>query len=254
MYKQIHLEKKGYVALITINRPKQLNALNKQVFQELSQALNYLEEEKKIRVLILTGAGDKSFVAGADIKEFINFDEQQALTLSANGQKSLFDRIENYSKPVIAAINGYALGGGLELALSAHIRLASKRAKMGLPETTLGLIPGYGGTQRLPQIIGKGRALELILTSKMIDAEKGYEIGLINKVCQHEDLISTAMDMAGLIAKNAPNAQAAAIKAVNQAFTSKGFKVEIEEFSRCFQTDEFKEGVSAFLEKRKPNF
>ena len=254
MLKEVHLEKKEHVALITINRPKQLNALNKRILEELSETLNHLEKEKTIRVLILTGAGDKSFVAGADIKEFMNFGEKEGLDLSANGQKSLFDRVEHYPKPIIAAINGYALGGGLELALSTHIRIASKQAKMGFPETTLGLIPGYGGTQRLPQIIGKGRALELILTSKMINAKEGYRIGLINQVCEHEELISTAMDMADAIIKNAPNAQSAAIKAVNQAFTSEGFKVEIEEFSRCFGTDEFKEGVSAFLEKRKPNF
>ena len=254
MFKQIILKKTKYVALITINRPEQLNALNKQIFKELNQVLNDLELREDIRVLILTGAGNKSFVAGADIKEFKNFDHKEGLQLSANGQKSIFDRIENYTKPVIVAINGYALGGGLELALSAHIRIASKQAKMGLPETTLGLIPGYGGTQRLSQIIGKGKALELILTSKMIGAEEGYRIGLVNQICEHEDLISTAMNLADEIVKNAPKAQSAAIKAVNSAFTRGGFKVEREEFSKCFSRKEFKEGLSAFLEKRKPNF
>lgn len=255
-YKNIILKKDGFKAIITINRPKQLNALNKVTIEELSQLLQDLKTEAEIRVVIITGSGEKAFVAGADIKEFANFTINEGSELAAEGHKKLFDLIENYSKPVIAAINGFALGGGLELAMSCHIRIGSAKARMGLPEVSLGLIPGYGGTQRLAQLIGKGRALEMITTAQMLKADRAYEIGLLNHVVEAEELMDKCNAVADKICKNSPNAIHSAIKCVNAGFKDgmDGYKVEIEEFGKCFGHTEFKEGTGAFLEKRKPNF
>lgn len=250
----IQVVQNEFVATLTINRPQQLNALNKDTIAELSSALNIIQHNSNIRVVIITGSGDKAFVAGADIKEFINFTPEEGKALAKNGQDLLFDVIANFNKPVIAAINGYALGGGLELALACHIRIAAQNAKMGLPEVTLGLIPGYGGTQRLAQLVGKGKAYEIILSAKMLDATEAKNIGLINEITTPENLLQQATNMANSIAKNSPNAIQNAILAIQSSFSNDGLKTEIDLFGSCFGSNDFKEGTNAFIEKRKPNF
>ena len=244
------------VGIITINRPKKLNALNKETILELHNALKVLDQDFSIRAILLTGSGDKAFVAGADITEFSDFNIQQAAQLSREGQTLLFDYAENLSTPIIAAINGFALGGGLELAMAAHIRVASINARLGLPEVSLGLIPGYGGTQRLTQLVGKGRAIEIITTANMIDATKAAEWGLVNSVTSVEELIPYCLSLAQKITVNGPLAVSACLKSVNANLKDgvNGFDVEISEFAKCFGTQDFKEGISAFLEKRKANF
>lgn len=256
MFENITVETNDFVTYITINRPSQLNALNKQTIQDLNLALQNCEADSNTGVIILTGSGEKAFVAGADIKEFADFTIAEGGVLASHGQEILFDYVENFPKPIIAAINGFALGGGLELALSAHIRVASLNAKMGLPEVSLGVIPGYGGTQRLAQLVGKGRANEMIFTAGMISAEEALNYGLVNSIVEQKDLIETCEGIAKKILKNSPMAIRSAIKAVNAGFKNgvNGFEVEIEEFGKCFGTTEFKEGTSAFLEKRKANF
>jgi enoyl-CoA hydratase len=250
----ILLEKEDKITLITINRPESLNALNAKTIQEISLALDEISADASCRVIILTGSGQKSFVAGADIKEFSDFGQEKAEELARNGQNALFNKIENMSKPVIAAVNGFALGGGLELAMACHIRYASENAKLGLPEVTLGLIPGYGGTQRLPKLVGKGIANELIFSAKMIPAARAKEIGLVNEVYPIEDLLTKTKELANIIAHNSPMAIAKAIHAVNLSDTDKGFETEIKYFGELFDLEDKKEGVSAFIEKRKPNF
>lgn len=255
-FENILVEKENRIAIVTINRPSKLNALNKVTINELHEALKGLADDNEIRVIILTGSGEKAFVAGADISEFANFDSSQGAELAAKGQELLFNFIQNLSKPVIAAVNGFALGGGLELAMSAHFRVASDNAKMGLPEVTLGVIPGYGGTQRLPQLIGRGRAMEMILTAQMIDAQKAFAYGLVNEVVPQQELLSYTKTIAEKICKNSPNAIKEAIEAVNANFEDgvNGYEVEIKNFGNCFGTPEFIEGTTAFLEKRKANF
>ena len=255
-YQNIVAEHEDQLGFITIDRPKKLNALNKATIKELHDAFVTLDEDKDIRVIIITGSGEKAFVAGADISEFADFDAKQGKALAAKGQKELFDLVAELSTPVIAAVNGFALGGGLELAMASHIRVASSNAKMGLPEVSLGLIPGYGGTQRLPQLVGKGRALEMITTGGMITAEQALSYGLVNHVVSQEELLSFCEDLGSKIARNSPMAIGAAIKAVNANYDESvnGFKVEIAAFGNCFGTEDFEEGTSAFLEKRKPNF
>lgn len=253
-YENILLDKQNKISVITINRPESLNALNAQTISELSSVLEELNTDADCRVIILTGSGEKSFVAGADIKEFSDFGQEKAEELARNGQNSLFNKIENMTKPVIAAVNGFALGGGLELAMACHIRYASENAKLGLPEVTLGLIPGYGGTQRLPKLVGKGIANEMIFSAKMIPAQRAKEIGLVNEVYPVEELLTKAKELANAIAHNSPMAIAKAIHAVNLSDTDKGFETEIQYFGELFDLDDKKEGVSAFLEKRKPNF
>jgi len=244
------------IVLLTLNRPQQLNALNYQLIDNLNQELKKIKTDKNLKSVIITGSGEKAFVAGADIKEFAELSREEGKSLAKDGQKKLFDFIENFPKPVIAAINGFALGGGLELAMACHIRLASKNAKMGLPEVSLGVIPGYGGTQRLAQLVGKGKAMEMITTGRMIDANQALNYRLVNNVVESEELISKCEELAHQIAKNSPNAISAAIKSINAGFDSSlnGFKVEINSFGNCFGTEDFIEGTSAFLEKRKPNF
>lgn len=245
----------GKIAVVTINRPQFLNALNKLTIQELSDCIGELELDDEVRVIIITGAGEKSFVAGADIKEFMNFDQQGGEELSRVGQELLFNKIEKLSKPVIAAINGFALGGGLELALACHIRIASENAKLGLPELSLGLIPGYGGTQRLTQIVGKGIALELMLSSSMIDAKAAKQLSLVNHVFNQQELLIETKKIAQSFIKNSPNAISNLLKAVSFGTDqSAGLSREVELFGECFGTNDFKEGTTAFLEKRKPNF
>lgn len=250
----LHIEDRK--ALITINRPSQLNALNKATIGELNEALTLVEGNDEVRVVILTGTGEKSFVAGADIKEFADFDTARGEQLAAEGQAKLFDKLENFSKPVIAAVNGFALGGGLELAMSCHVRIASDNAKMGLPEVSLGVIPGYGGTQRLAQLAGKGKAMEMILTASMIGAEEALQWGIVNRVVAQAELMDTCHALATQMMKNGPKAQSAAIKAVNAgfAFGVDGYAAEVKAFGECFGTPEFLEGTGAFMEKRKPNF
>ena len=252
----IHLQTKNGIGLLLIRRPQQLNALNIETIEELHQRLNILEKDNNIKVLILSGEGEKAFAAGADIKEFANFSKKQGKELARTGQEKLFNKIENFTKPVIAAINGFALGGGLELAMSCHIRVASENAKMGLPEVSLGVIPGYGGTQRLPQLVGKGRAMELIMTAGMISAEEALRIGLVNYVVPQHELLSSVKKIADKIMRNSSVAISGAINAVNANFKDgvNGYQVEVTEFGKCFGTQDFKEGTTAFLEKRKPNF
>ena len=255
-YENITTAQEDRVHIITINRPKQLNALNKATIQELHDTLDTANKDDSTRAIILTGSGEKAFVAGADIKEFANFNVEQGQELAANGQEVLFNFIQNLSTPVIAAVNGFALGGGLELAMASHIRVASDNAKLGLPEVSLGVIPGYGGTQRLAQLVGRGKAMELITTAGMIDAKSAEQWGLVNHVVAQEELMGLAMKLAKKICNNSGSAIKSAIKAVNANYVDglNGFNVEISEFGNCFGTDEFKEGTSAFLEKRKPEF
>lgn len=255
-YQQILSEVKENILYITINRVQKLNALNKEVLTELAHAIRFATNTEEVRGVLLTGAGEKAFVAGADISEFQNYTLVEGKELAKTGQQNVFDAIENCPKPVVAAINGFALGGGLELAMACHIRIASDNAKLGLPEVTLGLIPGYGGTQRLTQLVGKGRAIEMITTADMITAEKAAAIGLVNEVVAQADLLIKAEEILNKIKQRAPLAVASAIKAVNASSNKEvnGFETEIEEFGNCFQTVDFKEGVTAFLEKRKAVF
>ena len=255
-YTNILVEKSDLICKITINRPEKLNALNKATIEELSQAFTEANQASDVGVIILTGSGEKSFVAGADIKEFADFSVELGKELSAKGHESLFNLVENLGTPVIAAVNGFALGGGLELAMSSHIRIASTNARLGLPEVSLGVIPGYGGTQRLAQLIGKGKAFELIFSAGMMDAESALKWGLVNEVVEQADLMATCEKLASKILNNSPNAISAAIRCVNANYENgvNGYDVEIDEFGKCFGTDEFKEGTQAFLEKRKPNF
>lgn len=255
-YQNILSELKEQILYVTINREQKLNALNKETLAELADVISFAEQNESVRGILLTGAGEKAFVAGADISEFSNYTTEQGEALARVGQEQVFNAIENCSKPVIAAINGFALGGGLELALSCHMRVASDNAKLGLPEVSLGLIPGYGGTQRLTQVIGKGRAIEMIATADMISANQAEIIGLVNYVVPQDELIAKAVTILDRIKLRAPLAVASAIKSVNAAhsFGVNGFETEIKEFGKCFNTEDFKEGTTAFLEKRKPVF
>jgi enoyl-CoA hydratase len=244
------------IGQITINRPSKLNALNVATIKELHDALEKLDNDETVRVIIVTGEGEKAFVAGADISEFAHFSIEEGAQLAAQGQERLFDFVENLKTPTIAAVNGFALGGGLELAMACHFRIASDNAKMGLPEVSLGVIPGYGGTQRLPQLIGKGRAMEMIMTAGMISAEEAYRAGLVNHVVPQAELIDFTKNIAQRIMKNSPMAIGKAIKAINANYKDgvNGFETEIRNFGKCFGTEDFKEGTTAFLEKRKATF
>jgi enoyl-CoA hydratase len=256
MYNNIVVESKDKYQIITINRPKQLNALNKETIQELHDALDAANKDHATGAVILIGSGEKAFVAGADIKEFADFSISQGGDLARKGQEMLFDFIENMEIPVVAAVNGFALGGGLELAMASHIRLASDNARLGLPEVSLGVIPGYGGTQRLAQLVGRGKANEMVFTAGMISAEEALQLGLVNYVVSQEELLPKAEKIVSKILNNSKTAITSAIKAVNANFEdgTNGYHMEIKEFGICFGTDDFKEGTTAFLEKRKPNF
>ncbi len=255
-FENILIEQNDYLAKVVINRPKKLNALNKATIEELHSAFQKLNKDQSVKVILLTGSGEKAFVAGADISEFAHFSVNEGGKLAAKGQELLFDFVENLTTPVIALVNGFALGGGLELAMSCHFRIASDNARMGLPETSLGVIPGYGGTQRLPQLIGKGKAMELVMTAGMINAEEAKEYGLVNYVVPQEELIPLGEKIASKIVRNSSVAIGKAIKAINSGFVDgvDGYKSEINEFGDCFGTEDFKEGTTAFLEKRKPDF
>ena len=240
---------------ITINRPDKLNALNKDVFTDLDKAADEIENNAEIKSAIITGAGSKAFVAGADITEFAELNKAEAMSLSKRGQ-DIFFKIENSSKPVIAAVNGFALGGGCELAMACHFRIAGSHAKFGQPEVNLGLIPGYGGTQRLTQLIGKGRAIELLISGNMIDAATALQYGLVNYVVPADELLNKAIAVLAQINTKAPIAIAAAIRAANAVYdeTKNGYAMEVNAFGECFATDDMKEGTKAFLEKRVANF
>lgn len=255
-YKNLLLSVSEDIAKVTINRPTKLNALNSETLMEIEKAFNYIKNEDNIKVTIVTGAGEKAFVAGADISELKACNSESGKTFSEQGQK-VFDLIENLRKPVIAAINGFALGGGCELALACHIRLASENAKFGQPEVNLGIIPGYGGTQRLSRLINTGRALEYILTGNLINSEEALRIGLINRIIPNEELIHKAEEMAKLIASKGQIAVGLALESVlstNNLNQSEGLKLESELFGKCCGSEDFNEGTTAFLEKRKPHF
>ncbi|MFM7645680.1 MAG: enoyl-CoA hydratase-related protein [Sphingomonadales bacterium] len=243
------------VLVVTINRPDKMNALNRSVFEELEKVLDVVDTDKQIKAVIITGAGNKAFVAGADISEFTTLDSNEAKQLARRGQL-VFERIEKNSKPFIAAVNGFALGGGCELAMACHIRLAAEQAKFGQPEVNLGLIPGYGGTQRLTQLVGKGKALELMMSGNMLSAAEALQWGLVNHVCTSEELIERSRQLLATIISKGPGAVARVISAVNALYEKgdQGYLEEVRLFGECFGTAEMKEGVSAFLEKRKPNF
>jgi enoyl-CoA hydratase len=253
-YQNILADTKERIQYITINRESKLNALNKDTLAELHTALTSAFDDAQVGGIIITGAGAKAFVAGADISGFPALDADGGRELARVGHTTVFDLIANGPKPVIAAINGFALGGGLELALACHIRVASDNAKMGLPELTLGLIPGYGGTQRLPQLVGRGKALEMILTSDMLTADQALQHGLVNHITDQTGLLPKAEEILNKILQRSPLAVAAAIAAVNAAGTPDGFQHEISAFGDCFGTTDMKEGVDAFLNKRKPVF
>jgi enoyl-CoA hydratase len=243
------------ILTITINRPDKLNALSKEVFTDLNTVIDEIISTAEIKSAIITGAGPKAFVAGADITEFGGLDKVAAMALAKRGQ-DIFARIENCPKPIVAAVNGFALGGGCELAMSCHFRVASENAKFGQPEVNLGLIPGYGGTQRLVQLIGKGKAMELLLSAHMIDAAEAKQLGLVNYVTTAETLLEHTKKILDIINSKAPLAVAACIKAANAVYdeTKDGYAVEIEEFGNAFATEDMKEGTTAFLEKRKAVF
>lgn len=241
------------ILTITINRPDKLNALNKKTVREIGVAIKNGESDNTVKAIILTGSGQKSFVAGADITEFVGLTVEQGKQLAKAGQ-DVFRSIETCSKPVVAAVNGFALGGGCELSMACHLRIASQNAKFGQPEVNLGLIAGYGGTQRLIQYIGKTKAIELHMTGELINAEQALHLGLVNYVVPQEQLLAKCNELLDKIKSKAPKAITGVINSVNAYFYSDGFDAEIEEFGKCFATDDFKEGTSAFIEKRKAEF
>lgn len=252
----VKLEKKNKIAYVTIDRPKVLNALNMATMQELHQVFVDLKDDREIRVVILTGGGEKAFVAGADINELAKNNPVEAKAYTHRGQ-AVLDLIENLGKPVIACINGFALGGGCEIAMACTMRLASENAKLGQPEVKLGIIPGYGGTQRLPRLVGTGRALQMVLTGEMISAQEAHRTGLVNEVVPADRLIARAEEIAGKIIANAPLAIQYCLEAVNQGMNmtlEKGLFLEATLFGMCSATDDKKEGTTAFLEKRPANF
>lgn len=254
-YTTLLTELENGTLIVTINRPDKLNALNKDVFNDLDNLLNEINANSAIQSVIITGAGTKAFVAGADITEFSGLSKDEAKQLAQRGQ-DVFSRIENNAKPIVACVNGFALGGGCELAMACHFRIAAENAKFGQPEVNLGLIPGYGGTQRLVQLIGKGRAIELLISANMIDASTALQYGLVNAVIAQEELLNKAKSILQVVHTKAPLAVAACIKAANAVWdeTQNGFEVEIESFGNCFDTQDMKEGTTAFVEKRKPVF
>jgi enoyl-CoA hydratase len=244
------------ILVVTITRPEAMNALNQGVISQLCEVMEEIKENHAIRAVILTGQGDKAFVAGADIRELSTMDKQKAYELSKKGQK-LFHDLENSPKPILAAVNGFALGGGCELAMACHMRFATTNAKFGQPEINLGIIPGYGGTQRLTQLVGRGKALEMLLSSDMVSAEEAKSIGLVNQVfTTRDEMMNSALQMLKKISTKSPLAIAHIIRVVNAGFEfeEKGYEEEAQAFAACADSEDFKEGTSAFLEKRKPFF
>lgn len=255
LFEQIQYQVKENLAYITINRPEKLNALNMQTLAEIDKARTTAQEDPAIRGIILSGVGEKAFAAGADIAEFAGFSAKQGTALAASGHQ-IMDAIAMCPKPVVAVIHGFALGGGCELAMACHMRIAAENAKFGQPEVKLGLVPGYGGTQRLVQLVGKGKAIELLMSAEMISAQQALQLGLVNHVVPANEAMQTAEQLLGKIAKNGPNAVAHIVRLVNDNFdkTTNGFTNEINTFGQIFTTPEFVEGTTAFLEKRKPSF
>jgi len=254
MYNNIISENQGVVQIITINREEKLNALNVELIQEIGQEVARLNKEMTVRGIILTGKGQKAFAAGADISEFANFGEAEAKEMSAKGGK-VFTSLEESEIPIIATVNGYALGGGCELTMACHVRIASDNALFGQPEVNLGVPPGYGGTQRLAQIIGKGRALDMLITAKSINAETALNYGLVTQVVSQEELLPTCIKYIEKLVGKSPLAIAEVIKCTNELYENiNGLQYEIDSFARSFQTADFKEGTTAFLEKRKPDY
>jgi enoyl-CoA hydratase len=256
MYSTLLTQIENGIFTITINRPDKMNALNKDVIEDLGKAIDEVYNNAEIKTAIITGAGEKAFVAGADISEFVGLDKSAGSALAQKGQEKVFDRIENSPKPIIAAVNGFALGGGCELAMACHFRIASANAKFGQPEVNLGLIPGYGGTQRLTQLIGKGKAMELLMTADMVGADEAKALGLVNHVVAAEELLTKAKEILQKIQSKAPVAISKVIACANEAAKGdpKGFSNEVARFGECFVTEDMKEGTGAFLEKRKAAF
>jgi enoyl-CoA hydratase len=261
MYNTILTGLENGIFTITINRPDKLNALNKDVFNDLDAVMDEVKNNAEIKTVIITGSGTKAFVAGADITEFSSFNKEEAMQLSKRGQ-DVFFKIENSKKPVVAAVNGFALGGGCELAMACHFRLCSEHAKFGQPEVNLGLVPGYGGTQRLTQLIGKGKSMELQMSAQMIDANEALRLGLVNYVTTAESLLDKTKEILTVIQTKAPVAVGKIIECINVAIVSdsaytngkSGYEKEIECFGECFETEDMKEGTAAFVEKRKAIF
>jgi len=255
MYQTLNISIENGIFISTINRPDKLNALNRDVINDLSEAIDEVYNNPEIKSAIITGAGIKAFVAGADISEFLQLDSAQGEELARRGQQMVFDKIESSPKPIVAAVNGFALGGGCELALACHFIYASENAKFGQPEVNLGLVPGYGGTQRLTQIIGRNRAMELLMSGNMITAKEAMEYGIVNKVVEQEELLSKTKEILMTIQSKAPLAVSKVIECVNNFdHTQQGYDFEIKKFGECFKTNDMKEGATAFLEKRKANF
>lgn len=254
-YNQILTEKNERALVITLNRPDKLNALNIELLQEVKHAVDQAQSDQDVRGIIITGSGTKAFAAGADIAEFAEFNVKEGTKMSSDGH-AVMASIEQSAKPVIAAVNGFALGGGCELAMACHFRIASDTAKFGQPEVNLGLPPGYGGTQRLAQIVGKGLALEMLLTAKTIDAAEAHRIGLANSVVPADELLSTCLKTVSKLAQKSPKAMEMVIDCVNDFYDSgqNGFEREVKEFGLAFDTADFKEGTTAFLSKQRPNF
>ncbi len=256
MYQTLLTELQDGIFVITVNRPDKLNALNKDVIADLGKAIDEVYNNAEIKTAIITGAGEKSFVAGADISEFTTLDAAGGSGLAKLGQDNVFSKIENSPKPIVAAVNGFSLGGGCELAMACHFRIASENAKFGQPEVNLGLIPGYGGTQRLTQLIGKGKSMELMMTADMIGADEAKALGLVNHVVPQAELLSKTKEILQKIQTKAPLAITKVISCVNDAAkgVQDGFANEIKRFGECFATEDMKEGTGAFLEKRKAAF
>ncbi len=261
MYQTLLTSLENGIFTITINRPDKLNALNKRVFTDLDNAIDEVNSNAEIKTVLITGSGAKAFVAGADITEFGGLTKEEAMALAKRGQ-DVFFKIENSKKPIVAAVNGFALGGGCELAMACHFRLCSENAKFGQPEVNLGLLPGYGGTQRLTQLVGKGKSMELQMTAHLVDANEALQIGLVNHVTTQESLLETTKDILNIIMSKAPIAIGKVIECINVAVVSdsaytngkSGYDKEVEAFGDCFVTEDMKEGTTAFLEKRKANF
>jgi len=256
MFNTLITNTENNICTITINRPDKLNALNKTVIEELSIAIEKIYQDSDIKAAIITGAGTKAFVAGADISEFLALDGNGGKELAQKGQDNVFNKIENCPKPIIAAVNGFALGGGCELAMACHFRLASEQAKFGQPEVNLGLIPGYGGTQRLTQLVGKGKAMEWMMTGSIINAADAKAAGLVNHITTAENLLQQTKEILQIILTKAPLAISEIISLTNIAAKgeSNGLQKEIESFGKLFDTADAKEGAKAFLEKRKADF
>jgi enoyl-CoA hydratase len=254
MYETLLVDIENNICIITINRPDKLNAINKTVMEELGKAVDEVYRNPAIRSAIITGSGNKAFVAGADISEFQGLTKEQGMAVAQKGH-DVFFKIEHSPKPIVAAVNGFALGGGCELALACHFMIASENAKFGQPEVNLGLIPGYGGTQRLVQVAGKGRAMELIMSGRMIGAQEAQQYGLVNAVVAPDELLPKVKEILGVINTKGPVAIANAIDCINHFdHTKQGYDHEVKQFGECFATEDMQEGASAFLEKRKPVF